>query len=821
MKKLVLRIVPSPRRSSRGPMVALFDRYVLREMIPPFGLGLLIYSFVLLAGWLLKAPELFIARGVPFGVTMRLLLYLIPGIVAFTVPMSVLMGILAGLGRLSTDSEIVAFKSLGVSHARMFRPLAIFALAGWILTSILTLYVAPDYNFRWQRTLAASALDKLHLQLATREFNESVANLVVYMQDARETDWEKVFLAFLGGPQESKVVLARRGKLNFYPESRRATIELFEAMQHSLALDKPEIYQVASLGHIEEEIDIENLIGGYTAEKRAREKNIRELAVGLAEIRAESGRLSAERAGLESRGLTRDHPEMARAAFALDQTELERRTILIEIHKRLALPFVCWIFVFLGLPLGLSTRKGGRTSGFTLSIVIILVYYVFITAGENMALAGRVSPWLGMWGGNIVLGLLSIVLYVRSARERPLVALLGRRPPVPESGAARRRSNRKAAGRRLSRRLALSLPFPSLLDRYIARRYLFIAGLCLASVLAVSAIVAFFDAMDNVYEHQKPLSMLIGYIRYRLPEFLHLGIPVTALMATLLTLGLLTKFNEITAMKACGISLYRTIVPILILAALAGSVAYYLQEGVLPRSNRKAEEIWDRIMDRPPRLFSVANRRWVANRTRDRFFHYDAFNPASLSFSRFWIEDIDGPSWMLKRRIFAERAALEGDTLKLEEGWIRSLGPEGTGTHGFEKFSTLTVALDEGRGLFLKEAKEPGQMTYRELEAQIEDVRSLGYDTTRLRVDLASKVSFPIAAVIMTLLAVPFAFSMGRRGTLVGVGVGMGIAIVYWVAIGVFRSLGYAGMLTIFLGAWGPNLIFGLLGLYGLFRLRT
>jgi LPS export ABC transporter permease LptG/LPS export ABC transporter permease LptF len=795
--------------------VKYFDRYVIREIIPPFGLGLLVYSFVLLADSLLRFPELFIARGVPFGVTMRLLLYLIPAILAFTVPMSVIMGILAGLGRLSTDSEVVAFKSLGVSHGRMLRPLAVFALAGWLLTSALTLYLAPASNFKWQQTVAASVLDKFQLQIAPREFNLSVANKVIYFEDAREKDWEKVILAFLGGPQESKIILARKGKLNYYPQARRATVELFDAFQHSLALDEPEVYQVAALAHVEEEIDVANLIGGYTAGKRVREKNIQELAADLPQARAEVARLAEARAGLEARGLPGDHPDRVKSAFALDLAGREYRATLVEIHKRFSLPFVCWIFIFLGLPLGLSTKKGGRTSGFTLSIAIILAYFIFITGGEKLALDGRIQPWAGMWGGNIALGVLSVFLFVRSARERPFLAGFGRRPPAPPEPDLRRSPARPGLGS------GFDPPFPDILDRYMIRRYLFIASLIIVSILAVSAIVTFFDRLDNLYEHRKPLAMLLAYIRHRMPEFLHLGIPVTALMATLLSLGLFTKFNEITAMKACGISLFRAIVPVVVLAGLAGGLAFYLQENVLPRANHKAAAIWDKILDNPPRSYEVASRRWVTNRRRDRFYHFNGFDPASLTFSRIWIEEMDGTRWAFRRRVFAERGTLAGDSLKLENGWARVLAGDGMSTVSFEKFSALEVSLEEGRSLFLKESKEPAQMKFGELRAHIAEVRGLGYKTTRLQVDLASKVSFPLAALIMTLVGVPFAFSMGKRGTLVGVGVGMGIAILYWVAIGVFRSLGYAGTLTVFLAAWGPNLVFGLLGLYLFFRLRT
>jgi lipopolysaccharide export system permease protein len=141
-------------------MLKLIDRYLFKEMTPPFFIGLLIYSFVLLMNQLLQLSELFIARGVSFGVTMKLLLYLVPAILAFTVPMSVLMGVLAGLSRMSSDSEITALKTLGVRPLRMLRPLLVFAFAGWVLTSVMTLYLAPHFNFKWIQTLTESVLNR-------------------------------------------------------------------------------------------------------------------------------------------------------------------------------------------------------------------------------------------------------------------------------------------------------------------------------------------------------------------------------------------------------------------------------------------------------------------------------------------------------------------------------------------------------------------------------------------------------------------------------------------------------------------------------------
>ena len=798
-------------------MLKLFDRYILKEISPPFLLGLLIYSFVLLMNQLLQLPALFIAKGVTLGVTLKLLLYLVPAILAFTVPMSVLMGILAGMSRLSSDSEITAFKNLGISPRRMLRPLLVFAFGGWLLTSVLTLYLAPFFNFKWVQTLTESVLDKVQLQINPREFFEGIPNTVIFIQDiVEQKNWQNIIIYLTDTPEKPRLVLARRGRLNFYPKARRATLELYDVLEHANAHANPDDYTVSSTARMEQEIDIENLYATFSAEKRVREKNIRELVAGLRTIEQDLQKLETEKAEIVRKKLRKDDMTRVRNEFALLQAEHERRSHKVEIHKKFALPFVCWIFVFLGLPLGVSTKKGGRTSGFTLSLIIILVYYVCITAGEKFALEGRISPFLGMWGANILLSVLGLYLFRKTSQETSLLKSLDHflrprwkniskpRPPVVVVKVPR-----------------LSFAFPNILDRYFIRKYLVIASLVILSLISIFVIITFFDRLGILYEHRKPMSMLLGYIRFRIPEFIHFSLPMTALAATLLTLGLFTKSNEVTAMKACGISIYRAVLPAVFLAGLIGWLAFHIQERVLPQANKKAEEIWNKITDVSPRSYGYLNRRWVANKKRDRFYHYSYFDPEKAAFSWLSIFDLDLSNWSLKRRIYAERAVLKENLLHMENGWIREFAGEAPKSPGAQVFKTMDLALEEGKGYFLKEWREPSQMTYGELRQYVREIKELGFETVGFRVDLSSKISFPFVALIMTLLGIPFAFSMGKRGALVGIGVSLAIAMVYWVAIGVFRSLGDVGFLNVFFAAWGPNLVFGLIGLYLLFRLRT
>jgi LPS export ABC transporter permease LptG/LPS export ABC transporter permease LptF len=785
-------------------MIKLFDRYILKEIFPPFLIGLLVYSFVLLMNQILLLSELFIDKGVPFGITVKIFVYLVPSVLAFALPMAVLMGILAGLSRMSSDSEVVAFKTLGISTRRLLWPVFIFAFGGWLVTSVLTLYLAPWANYKWVQTFAQSVLSKVQFKINPRDFNEAIPNTVIFIQDiSRDNNWQNIFVYSTSNAEEPRVILARRGQLNFYPAQKRATLELFDGFLHSSPKASPEKYSVTVFERDEEDINVESLYGTVSSEKRIREKDIRELWSELKTIRADLAKLRADRAEAPS-------PKTKE----IRQRLRDFQGHWVEVHKKLALPSVCFIFVLLGVPLGISTKKGGRTSGFTISIGIILVYYVLITGGEKLALDGRLSPFVGMWGPNLLLLLVGVYLFLKSLRETALFSSLGRLLKRKKGAPARR--PHLLRGRSWPRP---AVRFPNILDRYLIRKYLSIFCLVFMALLSISVIVTFFEGIDNIFEHNKSLLLLVRYIGYRIPEFVSYILPVAALTTTLLSLGLLTKSNEVTAMKACGISVYRMILPVILTGLITSFFSFYDQEWVLPFSNRKVEEAWNKINDVPPRSYSYVNRHWVLGQDRERIYHYDYFDPQKSDFSQLSIFTIDRSSWSLKRRIQAEKARLEGNELVLKKYWVRDFSNERPVT--FEAAKEMRLRIAESKSYFMKEWKEPGQMTYGELDEHIRSLEGMGFETTRFKVDLAYKISFPFVAVVMTLLGIPFAFSMGKRGTLVGIGLSIVIAMIYWGAVGLFKSFGYVNVLSPFLAAWGPNLVFGLTGLYLTLRLRT
>jgi LPS export ABC transporter permease LptG len=294
---------------------------------------------------------------------------------------------------------------------------------------------------------------------------------------------------------------------------------------------------------------------------------------------------------------------------------------------------------------------------------------------------------------------------------------------------------------------------------------------------------------------------------------------VATLAATLLSLGLLAKFNEVTAMKAAGVSLTRVVAPVAVLALATAGVAFLLQERLLPASNVRAEEISNRINDAPTRSYSFPNRHWILGRNRDRIYHFELFDAPSRSFRRLSVFDLDPDRWKLRRWISADRAQFGDKGLVVQGGWVWDYPP---GTEG----SVLVrdgweLETGEPGDYFLRTRREPSQMSFRELGAYTREVREMGFRAAGLRVDLGTKIAFPLVSLVMALVAAPFAFTLGKRGTLVGVGVAVVIAAVYWGGVAIFRSLGTNEYLPPLLAVWGPHLIFGLAGVYGFYRLRT
>ena len=349
-------------------MPRLIDRYVLREVVPPFLIGLVLVVFVLLMNQVLLLAELFIDKGVPVLEAVRILGLLVPAILVFALPMAVLMGVLGGLARLSSDSEIIALQAVGIGPRRLGRPILAFGLCGALLTLPLALVVAPRSNSAWVQAMTRSVLGRVQLKVEPLVFNEALPNIVFFVRETgRDDRWRDVFAHMTDDPANPRVVLARSGTIRLFPERRRAILELVDGVVYSGPPNAPEKDTLTAFERLEEEIDVESLFPAISSAKRVREKDIGELIRDL-------------------KGLEAGRP----AGQPASRRILSHR---IEIHKKFALPAACLAFALLGLPLGVMTGRAGRTGGFSLGLIIILLYYVLITDSGG-------QKWMLKWMKN-------------------------------------------------------------------------------------------------------------------------------------------------------------------------------------------------------------------------------------------------------------------------------------------------------------------------------------------------------------------------------------------------------------------------------------
>jgi lipopolysaccharide export LptBFGC system permease protein LptF len=294
-------------------------------------------------------------------------------------------------------------------------------------------------------------------------------------------------------------------------------------------------------------------------------------------------------------------------------------------------------------------------------------------------------------------------------------------------------------------------------------------------------------------------------------------------------------------MKAGGLSIYRIAAPLLTMGLITSGALFALQEFVLPVTNRIADRDFNVIKGRPPQASSLLDQRWIVA-SDGRFYNYDyvverraameIVGRSNLGIAEFALYglsvfDVDQKSWELREQLYTRRAEWNARSYgyDLDGGYRLSILPE-------IKFRSFPAARVRGIGAepggeleaphyFRKEQKPSDTMSFGELRRHIATVEAMGFDVVPLTVQLHRKLSFPMVGLVMTLIGIPFAFVVARRGALYGIGVSIVIAIVYWACLGTFEALGNNALLPAPLAAWAPNLLFGVAGLYRMLTLET
>ena len=788
-------------------MLRTIDRYLVRQILPPFFLSLLVFTFLLEMPPIAQMADKLLAKGVPVGTVGTLLLTLLPQALAITVPAAFLLGLLVAFGRLSADSEWIALQACGVSLLRLLRPVAVLALVVWAATSWMMTVALPWGNQTFREITYGILSSRTETEIKPRVFFGELPQVMLYVREVRpgSQGWEDVFVAQTGSPGQPTVHLARRGRLAIDRGRKVVDIVLEDGSSHVVTeeADRGQQYKVNRFSSFVIRLDPGAIFPVGGPMKGDNEMTIAELNAQIEALRRQGQ---------------------------------SPHNFVMALHNKFSIPAACLVFALIGMSIGFSSARSGKMGSFVVGMAVIFVYWIVMYLGRAAAKGGQMSASLAPWLPDLVLGAVGAALFVRRNRsaEGPLQVLmpsvawlsrLFRRSGPSRSVAEESRRPRVVVVIRLPR---LGLAWPRVLDRYVARSFGRLFLLSFASLMGIFYISTFIELAEKLFKEKATLATLLAYLWFRSPQFIYFVIPLAMLIAALVTVGLLTRNSELVVMKACGVSLYRAAAPLVLCAVVAGGALFYVQERLLAPRNRKADTLEKLIRTGEASTFDSANRRWLMARDGS-IFNFAYFDSQRRRLSGLTLFEFAPDAWRLRRRVYVTAAdylppqrrqgGLDGRTWTSAGGWVREFQPNGD-AGAYVRVARGPLAL-ESPEYFGTEPPDAEQMSYSELRAYIAELKQSGLDIVPLTVDLQRKLSFPFVTLVMTLIAVPFAAATGRRGALYGIGAGIALAMIYWITGNVFGAVGKAGLVAPMLAAWAPNLLFGAGAAYLLLTVRT
>ncbi|HVJ04394.1 MAG TPA: LPS export ABC transporter permease LptF [Candidatus Saccharimonadales bacterium] len=788
----------------------IFSRYILSEVVQHAVIGASLFTFVIFMRDLGRLLEIVVRNSAPLPSVAELFFLTLPVACTITIPMGLLVGILIGLSRLAADSEVTAMRASGLGAWRFVRIIAIFAVTTWLIALANSVWLAPMSSAALARLQNKLKGSQASFEVQPRVFYEDFKNMVLYVEDVRSgsnaSEWRGVFLADVSDPSAPKITLARNGLIiSDGPDTIR--MHLNHGSQQVVQPHNPDQYEISTFAQTDLPIAL-------PPPNEAKQELVPTAEMSTAE--------------LWYRG---HHPEVdtGKQRNAQDTPTVRARWLLVEFHRRLALPTSCLVLALVGIPLGLSSKKGGKSMGFVLTITLVFLYYFVSLTGISLGRSGKIPPGVGVWGANFFFLVAGLILLYRV--ERAVIdfgslrgawsAIRVRFTPREHEKSTSQPLGGQDSADKVSCRSRFSLRYPLLLDELILRDFAMYLGMILVSFILLTLVFTFFELLGDIVRNRIPLIMVGQYLLDVTPSMIYIMTPLSVLLAVLTTIGLLQKTNEITAMKATGTSIYRVIFPVFVIAAAISTGLFFFDQFYIPGANQRQETIRNQIKGKPAQTYLRPDRKWIFGE-HHTIYYYEFFDPDQNTFGNITAFQFDPVTFELTGRVHASRARWSEDLKKwiFEQGWSRTF--RSSAIQSFHQFDADTFPnLIEPPSYFKKEVRQSSEMNYQELRSYIADLQQSGFDVVRLRVQLQKKFAYPLITLVMAILAVPFSLSAGRKGALTGIAVALGVAIVYFVSAGLFEAMGNASQLPAALAAWAPDLIFGLLGGYLLLKVPT
>jgi LPS export ABC transporter permease LptG/LPS export ABC transporter permease LptF len=797
------RTAPARQAKLAGePAVRILTRYILGEILSHTLIGCALFTFILFMPLLPHILEVVVRSSSTLTNVLEIFLFTLPNLFKLTIPMAVLVGVLLGMSRLAADSEIVAMRASGLGIGYFVRVASIVAIAGTLLGLGNELYLAPRANQAILDVQQSLETSQASYEIQPRVFYEDFKNFVLYVQDVRAgtgaSNWRQVFMADITDPSNPLITTAASATV-VNDNSQELIMRLRDGVH-----DEP--------------------VAGQPGQSNVSTFVTTDMPLALSQQSdVHLGRMDTTIYALPMGALIRKihGPDSKR--------------FLIELHNRFAFPAACLVLMLVGLPLGVSSQRGGKSSGFVFTILLVFVYYFLSSTGIALGRQNKLPVFVAVWSANVVFAAAGIFLLWQMASGGAVLSAISgwfSRTPRPDaqpktngaplSGMLDKLQPRAFAAAKARSRNA----FPRILDEYVVREFLTMFLLVQSGFVLLILVFTFFDLVGDILRNHIPLTIVGAYLVNLTPSMIYQIAPLAVLIAALVTFGVLNRNSEIIAMKATGISLYRLVVPITVIAATLAVSLFLFDQYYLPQANRKQEALRAIIKGRPAQTFLHPERKWIFGQPHPgepaRIFYYLFFDRDRQEFDNVSVFEFDPHSFKLTRRIFASRATWDPDaeSWQFEKGWVRDMN--GANVTAYRDFARSTFPeIHEEPDYFTKEDIEAQEMNFGQLDRYIRDLSQSGFDTMRLRVELWHKLAYPLVAVVMVILAIPFALSMGRRGSLTGIAVAIAVALTYFVVDGLFGALGNVNYMPAAVAAWSSDILFALVGGYLLLRTPT
>jgi LPS export ABC transporter permease LptG/LPS export ABC transporter permease LptF len=778
----------------------ILSRAIFAEVVSNAVLGTTLFTFVLFLQRIGKLFEILVRSSASPRAVAQLFALAVPFTLTFTIPLGVLVGVLIALSRMSADSEITAIRAAGISSRKVVTPVLTLAFIGMLVTATATLWLTPYAAWKSYRILNQLVAAELTSEVSPRIFEEQFPNRVLYVGDVIPgslSRWRNVFIADLRPPEE------RSGTNQERSDDPGILVAADAIAVPDVARNRIQLSMLNSTTHE---------VGKDTTQYVRTSGMHREVLLEATKPNEVPVKEYAEM----------DTVPLYREAYKKPGLELTKKIgARIELHQRFALPPACILLALIGIPLGVSTRKGGKSAAFVLTVILAFLYWMGLITANGLARQQKLPVGVAVWIPNVVFAIIGLVLVARMERPNQkdwvgatvdFFALSWKRLRASFSGVSPARAGRQ--------RFPL---VPQVVDGYVLTGFLFYFALLLVSFVAVFHVYTFFELLGDIVKNEIPMSTVIQYHFFLTPKLIYDLTPLSVLVAILITFGVLSKHNEVTAFKACGVSLYRLAIPILLASLLLSGGLFAFDHYYVPEANRKQDALRNKIKGRAEQTYLRPDRKWIYGQS-SRIFYYKYINPIQKVMAGVNVYELNPSPFRLTKHISAERARWEPTLQKwiFENGWSRTFNADGT--DNFQNFmgqATTFPELTERPDYFLKEVLQDKQMNFEQLSAYIKELQQSGFDTIALQVQFYRKFAVPLFAAIMALISIPFSFAIGHKGAMAGVGVSFGIAVAYIAVGNISEQVGNVNLLPAALAAWSPDVIFSLVGLYFFSRMRT